>query len=427
MRVEVRAREPPAAVAAPSRPPAAARCPEPSALQLLRSRGRLRGTLALLGPAFVACVAYVDPGNFATNIAGGAKYGYLLLWVMLAANLMAMLIQNLSAKVGIATGRNLPELCREHFPRPVDLGPVGPGRAHRDGHRPRRVRRRRDRAEPALRRPALRRRADHRRRRLRRSSACRPRATGASRSPSPACSASSSSASSTTRCASASTPGAAARGFIPGFDGHRQRAAGHRHPRRDGHAARHLPALGAHAGPDPAARRRRAPAAAALRAHRRRDRDGPRRPREHVDADHRRLALPRQRAGRASTRSRRPTRASGRWSAAAPRSPSRSRCSPRASRPRASGPTPARSSCRASSPARSRSSLRRAVTMTPALDRARARPRPDALARHQPGRAELRHPVRARAARAADPPARRHGRAGQPRASRRGRRRSSRR
>jgi manganese transport protein len=76
----------------------------------------------LLGPAFVASVAYVDPGNFATNIAGGAKYGYTLLWVILAANLMAMLIQNLSAKIGIATGRNLPELCRERFPRPVTWG-----------------------------------------------------------------------------------------------------------------------------------------------------------------------------------------------------------------------------------------------------------------------------------------------------------------
>ena len=96
--------------------------PEPSQLEELRSRGRLRGTLALLGPAFVACVAYVDPGNFATNIAGGAQYGYMLLWVLLAANLMAMLIQNLSAKIGIATGRNLPELCREHFPRPVSWG-----------------------------------------------------------------------------------------------------------------------------------------------------------------------------------------------------------------------------------------------------------------------------------------------------------------
>ena len=101
---------------------AAVSLPVPSRLQQLQSRGRLRGTLALLGPAFVACIAYVDPGNFATNIAGGAKYGYLLLWVLLAANLMAMLIQNLSAKVGIATGRNLPELCRDHFPRPVTWG-----------------------------------------------------------------------------------------------------------------------------------------------------------------------------------------------------------------------------------------------------------------------------------------------------------------
>ncbi len=95
---------------------------DPSELQLLRERGRIRGSLPLLGPAFVAAIAYVDPGNFATNIAGGAKYGYLLLWVILAANLMAMLIQALSAKVGTATGRNLPELCREHFPRPVAWG-----------------------------------------------------------------------------------------------------------------------------------------------------------------------------------------------------------------------------------------------------------------------------------------------------------------
>src|SRR5204863_6770534 len=76
-------------------------------------------TLPLLGPAFVAAVAYIDPGNFATNIQSGARYGYLLLWVVLAANLMAMLIQTLSAKIGIATRRNLPELCRESFPRGV--------------------------------------------------------------------------------------------------------------------------------------------------------------------------------------------------------------------------------------------------------------------------------------------------------------------
>jgi manganese transport protein len=96
--------------------------PAPSRLEQLRSRGRVRALFAALGPAFVACIAYVDPGNFATNIAGGAKYGYLLLWVLLSANLMAMLIQNLSAKIGIATGHNLPELCREHFPRPVSWG-----------------------------------------------------------------------------------------------------------------------------------------------------------------------------------------------------------------------------------------------------------------------------------------------------------------
>ena len=79
--------------------------PSPSALQRVRSRRGLGAVLPLLGPAFVACIAYVDPGNFATNIAGGAKYGYLLLWVILAANLMGMLIQNLSAKIGIATGQ----------------------------------------------------------------------------------------------------------------------------------------------------------------------------------------------------------------------------------------------------------------------------------------------------------------------------------
>jgi len=88
-----------------------------SHLELLLAKGRLRATLTMLGPAFVAAIAYVDPGNFATNISGGSKFGYLLLWVVLAANLMAMLIQNLSAKVGIATDRTFPELFREHYPR----------------------------------------------------------------------------------------------------------------------------------------------------------------------------------------------------------------------------------------------------------------------------------------------------------------------
>jgi len=86
-----------------------------------RSHG-VRRIWPFLGPAFVAAVAYIDPGNFATNIAGGAKFGYLLLWVVLAANLIAMLVQTQSAKLGIATGSNLAELCRETFSRRVSIG-----------------------------------------------------------------------------------------------------------------------------------------------------------------------------------------------------------------------------------------------------------------------------------------------------------------
>ncbi len=79
----------------------------------------MRELRAFLGPAFVASVAYIDPGNFASNIVGGARYGYTLLWVLLWSNAMAMLVQYLSAKLGIATGCTLPESCREHFSRPV--------------------------------------------------------------------------------------------------------------------------------------------------------------------------------------------------------------------------------------------------------------------------------------------------------------------
>lgn len=82
-------------------------------------KGALARLLPFLGPAFIAAVAYVDPGNFATNIQGGAKFGYTLVWVIVASNLMAMLVQALSAKLGIASGLNLAEQCREHFPRPV--------------------------------------------------------------------------------------------------------------------------------------------------------------------------------------------------------------------------------------------------------------------------------------------------------------------
>jgi manganese transport protein len=85
-------------------------------------RGDRKSIWPFLGPAFIACVAYMDPGNFATNIAGGSQFGFTLVWVIVASNLMAMLIQSLSAKLGIATGRNLPEVCREQFSRRTSIG-----------------------------------------------------------------------------------------------------------------------------------------------------------------------------------------------------------------------------------------------------------------------------------------------------------------
>ncbi len=94
----------------------------PSALDRLLSRGKLRATLFMLGPAFVASIAYVDPGNFATNVAGGAQFGYILLWVVLAANLVAMLIQYLSAKLGIVTDQNYPEMVRDKYHRAFTFG-----------------------------------------------------------------------------------------------------------------------------------------------------------------------------------------------------------------------------------------------------------------------------------------------------------------
>lgn len=96
-----------------------------AASEVLQGRSKRRGLarlLPFLGPAFIASVAYIDPGNFATNIQGGAEFGYMLVWVIIASNLMAMLVQSLSAKLGIATGMNLAEICREQFPRPVVWG-----------------------------------------------------------------------------------------------------------------------------------------------------------------------------------------------------------------------------------------------------------------------------------------------------------------
>jgi manganese transport protein len=89
---------------------------------LTRPRATVGGPLPLLGPAFVTAIAYVDPGNFATNLSAGSTYGYLLVWVVVVSNLMAMLVQYLSAKAGIATGQSLPALCRRELPRPVTRG-----------------------------------------------------------------------------------------------------------------------------------------------------------------------------------------------------------------------------------------------------------------------------------------------------------------
>ncbi|WP_418059706.1 Nramp family divalent metal transporter [Pimelobacter simplex] len=86
---------------------------------VLSRRRLLPRSPLLLGPAFVAGIAYVDPGNVATNTAAGSRYGYLLVWVVVCANVLAMLVQYLSAKVGIATGKSLPQLCREHYSRPT--------------------------------------------------------------------------------------------------------------------------------------------------------------------------------------------------------------------------------------------------------------------------------------------------------------------
>ena len=115
--------------------------------------GKRRGPgayLAFAGPAVIASIAYMDPGNFATNIQAGAKYGYTLLWVVLLANLIAMLFQALSAKLGIVTGRNLAEMCRDQFPEAGRHGDVGGQRDRRHGHRSRRISRRRDRPRAAV-------------------------------------------------------------------------------------------------------------------------------------------------------------------------------------------------------------------------------------------------------------------------------------
>ena len=113
-----------------------------------------RKILAFAGPGFLVAVGYMDPGNWATDLAGGAQFGYSLLWVIMMSNLMAILLQHLCIKLGVVTGRDLAQACRDHYPRPIVVVPVGPVRAGHRRHRPRRGRRLGDRPAAALRHPA---------------------------------------------------------------------------------------------------------------------------------------------------------------------------------------------------------------------------------------------------------------------------------
>ncbi|MDE3132225.1 MAG: Nramp family divalent metal transporter [Acidobacteriota bacterium] len=118
---EIAVARPVAPLPSPNPAPRPAGRGAPRPLELILSRGRLRAAVALSGPAFVAAVAYVDPGNFATNFQAGAEHGYLLVWVVVMASLMAMLIQYQTAKLGLVTSKSLPELCRELFPRRANV------------------------------------------------------------------------------------------------------------------------------------------------------------------------------------------------------------------------------------------------------------------------------------------------------------------
>ena len=228
--------------------PGEARVLEAAQESLAGRRRGVRGAWPFLGPAFIAAVAYIDPGNFATNMAAGATFGYLLLWVVLAANLIAMLVQSMSAKLGVATRMNLAEVCRARFSRKREPRALGSGGGDRDGHRCRRVHRGGARAQPPLRDPALPGGAHHGRGGVRHPRAAVtgvPSARGRHRRVH------------RRHRRRVRIPGRARRSVTVGHrrrsrprvrrDG--ERAPRRRHPRRDGDAARHLPALGAHTAP----------------------------------------------------------------------------------------------------------------------------------------------------------------------------------
>ena len=119
-----------------------------------RSGNPLRRLLAFVGPGYLVAVGYMDPGNWATDLAGGSAFGYTLLSVILLSNLMAILLQSLAARLGIATGRDLAQACRAHYPRAGQLRALGAVRDRDHRLRPRRGDRHRDRAPAAVRHPA---------------------------------------------------------------------------------------------------------------------------------------------------------------------------------------------------------------------------------------------------------------------------------
>ena len=301
--------------------------------------GRIRRLLPLLGPAVVAATAYVDPGNFATNTLAGASHGTLLLWVVVTANLMAVVSPVPLGEARRGDRPQPPPAVPRALPAPADPDAVGAGRGRRDRHGPRRGGRRRDRAEPAVRRaPAARRH----RRRCRRVGAARgapassPPLRAARRRPlrrrrrlPPH-----------DRRSDLARPRPRRRRPRAGSRRHRQPRARHRHPRGDRDAARHLPALRPHPHRPPARGRDAGRAAGPARRPRRRDGHRGRAPRG--DARRRRDGVlpPGCRGPRGLSRE------CTRGSAASPgRSrpgPSPSRCSCPASSRRASGPTPGR-------------------------------------------------------------------------------------
>ena len=292
--------------------------------------GFWRKMFAFAGPGYLVAVGYMDPGNWATDLAGGANYGYTLLSVIMISNLMAILLQALSARLGIASGRDLAQACRDSYSRPVDDRPVAALRDRDRRLRSRRGHRRRDRAEPAVRPAADLGRLPHGARRADRAVPAAPRLPlrrGAGH-----------------RADRADRRVVRRRAVAGGADAGRRRGRLHpahrdpaqprhalhrdRHPRRDGDAAQPLPALVDRADAQVRRPRREQARGDPVRLHRLGGRADVRALHQRRDPDHGGGGLPRQRGTRTSPRSATPISCSRRCSARRWRaSCSRWRCS----------------------------------------------------------------------------------------------------